>query len=157
MLNIVVDNSGSMIEGGKRFIERTLLRELRGLWIERNPIGTFRLFLLTSAGLQEVVWAVDEDVPDAVLHPHGRTSLHELLARNWGKDDGVVLLSDYCMLPEERKALRTWIGEMGTERARLLIVGDGISVNQTEQGLYTAEQVDGVFTGFLAETSKHVE
>ena len=64
-------------------------------------------------------------------------------------------LCDYCMLPEERKALRVWVGEMGIRRARLLIVGDGLSVDQTEQGLYTAEQIDGVLTEFLTEDTEN--
>ena len=45
--------------------------------------------------------------------------------------------------------------EMGIRRARLLIVGDGLSVDQTEQGLYTAEQIDGVLTEFLTEDTEN--
>ena len=155
MLNIVVDNSGSLIEGGKRFIERTLLRQLREMWFAKNPSEALCLFLLASTGLKEVMWPADEDVPDAVLLPHGHASIDGLIAHPWTKDDGVVLLCDYCMLPEERKALRTWVGKMGIRRARLLIVGDGLSVDQTEQGLYTAEQIDGVLTEFLTEDAEN--
>ena len=155
MLNIVVDNSGSLIEGGKRFIERTLLRQLREMWFAKNPPEALRLFLLKSTGLNEVTWSADEDVPNAVLSPRGRTSIDDLIAHPWTKDDGVVFLCDYCMLPEERKALRVWVSEMGIRRARLLIVGDGLSVDQTEQGLYTAEQIDGVLTEFLTEDTEN--
>lgn len=153
MLNLVVDNSGSLIEGGKRFIARTVLRQLRDFWLAMNPTGTIRLFLMTDKGLQEVAWTQDQDVPCEVLSPRGRARINDVVSHLWSEDDGVVLISDYCMLPEDRRMLRTWIEQMGVRRARLVVVGDVLSVDQTEQGLFSAEQVDGVLDGFLGETT----
>lgn len=151
MLNIVVDNSGSLIEGGKRFIARTVLRQLREFWLAMNPDGKIRLFLLSDMGLKEVSWPKDKDVPVEVLSPRGRAKINDVVSNLWQQDDGVVLISDYCMLPEDRKTLRAWIDRMGVRRARLVVLGDVLSVDQTEQGVFSAEQVDGVLSGFLAE------
>ena len=155
MLNLVVDNSGSLIEGGKRYIERTVLRQLREFWLEKNPSKSLRLFLLAQEGLQEVSWSEDEDVPSEILCPHGRARVTDVVSRQWAEDDGVVLISDYCLLPEDRKALRAWIGQLGVRRARLVVVGDVLSVDQSDQGLFTADQVDGVFDNFLAGNSEN--
>lgn len=153
MLNLVVDNSGSLIEGGKRFIVRTVLRQLREIWLANNSAEEIRLFLMTGKGLKESAWSKDQDVPSELLFPQGRATIGDVASYPWQEKDGVVLVTDYCMLPEDRKMLRRWIDQMGVRRARIIVVGDVLSVDQTEQGLYSAEQVDGILSGFLGEAT----
>jgi hypothetical protein len=147
MLNLVVDNSGSLMEGGRRFIERTVLRQIRESFLQREAPGAIRLFLLSAGGLVEAPWSKDEDVPEAVLRPHGRVSAEAVTDFAWKEDDVVVFISDFCMLPEERKSLDAWIRKMGVTRARVAVVGDVLPVGRTTQGWHSAEQVDGVLDG----------
>lgn len=147
MLNLVVDNSGSLMEGGRRFIERTVLRQIRESFLQREASGAIRLFLLSDGGLVETLWPKDEDVPEAVLRPHGRVSAETVTDFAWTEDDAIVFIGDCCMLPEERKRLNAWIQKMGVKRARVVVVGDVLPVDRTTHGWHSAEQVDGVLDG----------
>lgn len=151
MLNLVADNSGSLMECGRRFIVRTVLRQLRDFWLEENPAESLRLFLMTADGVRETAWPVDEDVPREILSPQGRAAIDGVVARQWSQADRVVVITDYCMKPKERKALGEWIVRMGVHRARVVVVGDAPDVDQTERGLFSAEQVDGALRGFHEE------
>ena len=152
MLNLVADNSGSLMEGGRRFIERTVLRQIRESFLQREASGAIRLFLLSAEGLVETPWPKDEDVPDVVLHPQGRVSMDAVTASAWTEDDAIVFTGDCCMLPEERKRLDAWIQKMGVKRARVVVVGDVLPVDRTTHGWYSAEQVDGVLDGLSLGT-----
>lgn len=144
VLHVVVDNSGSMTEGGRRFIERTAIRQLdRFLRKKRNSVA-LKLYVL-SATLQECVWSRDDEVPDAIIHPHGRMCLDPLGQATIAQDNRIVLITDN---PANRD-LRDWLTLRSTAVARVLIVGGDMDYDLRQKGIYTMDQIDDLLTGWF--------
>lgn len=147
-LCLIVDNSGSLVEGGRRFIERTVLRHIRRMLAATYPDVELCLYMLSDA-MREQDWSSEEDVPEQVLLPNGSLSLDPLLQLAPDDDRRILFVTDYCLEPAGKKRLRRWVESMTTARARLVVVGDSGLVDKRSAGIFTAEQLDGVLDGLL--------
>lgn len=142
-LNLVVDNSGSMIEGGRRFIERTVVRQF-GRYLRTGKIDAeVRLYLL-SDNLVETAWKPDEDVPAALLSPSGHLNVEALMSAPSLLDGKTVLISDFCLGTEEDQKLQEWMTRQTTEKVVAVRIGEDASTSRVAEGVFAVEQIEGL-------------
>lgn len=143
MLNMVVDNSGSMIEGGRRFIERTVVRQL-GRYLRTGKINAeVRLYLLSDS-LVETAWKPDEDVPVALLSPSGHLNVEALISAPFILSGKTVLISDFCLGAEEHQKIREWMAQQTTEKVVAVQVGDDPLTSRITEGMFAVEHIEGL-------------
>lgn len=144
-LNLVVDNSGSMIEGGRRFIERTVVRQF-GRYLRTGKIDAdVRLYLL-SDNLVETAWKPDEDVPAALLSPSGHLNVEALMSAPSLWDGKTVLISDFCLGTEEDQKLQEWMTRQTTEKVVAVRIGEDASTSRVAEGVFAVEQIEGLLS-----------
>lgn len=144
-LNLVVDNSGSMIEGGRRFIERTVVRQF-GRYLRTGKISAeVRLYLL-SDNLVETAWKPDEDVPAALLSPSGHLNVEALISAPFLSDGKTVLISDFCLGTEEDQKIREWMTRQMTEKVVAVKIGEDASASRVAEGVFAVEQIEGLLS-----------
>lgn len=143
-LNLVVDNSGSMIEGGRRFIERTVVRQF-GRYLRTGKISAeVRLYLL-SDNLIETAWKPDEDVPAALLSPSGHLNVETLMSAPSLMEGKTVLISDSCLSTEDQK-LQEWMARQTTEKVVVVRIGEDASTSRVAEGVFAVEQIEGLLS-----------
>lgn len=144
-LNLVVDNSGSMIEGGRRFIERTVVRQF-GRYLRTGKISAeVRLYLL-SDNLVETAWKPDEDVPAALLSPSGHLNVETLMSAPSLMEGKTVLISDSCLSTEEDQKLQEWMARQTTEKVVVVRIGEDASTSRVAEGVFAVEQIEGLLS-----------
>lgn len=144
-LNLVVDNSGSMIEGGRRFIERTVVRQF-GRYLRTGKISAeVRLYLL-SDNLIETAWKPDEDVPAALLSPSGHLNVETLMSAPSLMEGKTVLISDSCLSTEEDQKLQEWMARQTTEKVVVVRIGEDASTSRVAEGVFAVEQIEGLLS-----------
>ena len=144
-LNLVVDNSGGMIEGGRRFVERTVVRQF-GRYLRAGRISAeVRLYLL-SDNLVETAWKPDEDVPAALLSPSGHLNVETLVSAPSLLEGKIVLVSDFCFSIEEKKKLQEWMARKTTEKVVAVRIGEDASISRVAEGVFAVEQIEGLLS-----------
>jgi hypothetical protein len=144
-LNLVVDNSGSMIEGGRRFIERTVVRQF-GRYLRTGKISAeVRLYLL-SDNLVETAWKPDEDVPAALLSPSGHLNVETLMSAPSLMEGKTVLISDSCLSTEEDQKLQEWMARQTTEKVVVVRIGEDALTSRVAEGVFAVEQIEGLLS-----------
>jgi hypothetical protein len=144
-LNLVVDNSGSMIEGGRRFIERTVVRQF-GRYLRTGKISAeVRLYLL-SDNLVETAWKPDEDVPAALLFPSGHLNVETLMSAPSLMEGKTVLISDSCLSTEEDQKLQEWMARQTTEKVVVVRIGEDALTSRVAEGVFAVEQIEGLLS-----------
>ena len=142
-LNLIVDNSGSMIEGGRRFIERTVVRQF-GRYLRTGQIDADARLYLLSNDLAETSWRPDEDVPAAILSPSGHLNVDALISAPFTADDKIVLITDFCLGTEENRSVREWMARQTTDRVLVVQIGEGVSESKANDGIFAVEQIEGL-------------
>lgn len=143
MLNLVVDNSGSMIEGGRRFVERTVVRQL-GRFLRTGAVKSeVRLYLL-SGNLVETSWSPDVDVPPAILSPSGRLNVEALLSAPFLPSAKTVFITDFCFGTEDERKIRDLITQKHSGRVFVVRIGEGASSDRVDDGVFTVERIEGL-------------
>lgn len=144
-LNLVVDNSGSMIEGGRRFIERTIVRQF-GRYLRTGKINAEARLYLLSDSLVETAWQPDEDVPAALLSPSGHMNVEVLMSAPSLSSGKTVLISDFCLGTEEEQKIREWMARQTTENVVAVQIGDDASTSRVAEGKFAVEQIEGLLS-----------
>ncbi len=142
-LNLVVDNSGSMIEGGRRFIERTVVRQF-GRYLRTGKINSEARLYLLSDRLVETAWQPEEDVPDALLSPSGHLNVEVLMSAPSLSSGKTVLISDFCFDTEEEQKIREWMARQTTEKVVAVRIGEDASTSRVAEGKFAVEQIEGL-------------
>ena len=134
-----------MIEGGRRFIERTVVRQF-GRYLRTGKISAeVRLYLL-SDNLVETAWKPDEDVPAALLSPSGHLNVEALMSASSLLEGKTVLISDFCLSTEEDQKLKEWMARQTAERAVAVRIGEDASTSRVAEGVFAVEQIEGLLS-----------
>ena len=116
MLHLVCDISGSMSEGGKPFILRTLPRPWRN-GCNRVWKAEIRLCAWSSEARSIPDWSVTDDLPVEMLVCHGSTNGQALVQLLGNEPDGkVLILTDGFWTRDDVKTPSRW--QEGSRRIR---------------------------------------
>ena len=134
-----------MIEGGRRFIARTVVRQF-GRYLRTGKISAeVRLYLL-SDNLVETAWKPDEDVPAALLSPSGHLNVETLMSAPSLMEGKTVLISDSCLSTEEDQKLQEWMARQTTEKVVVVRIGEDASTSRVAEGVFAVEQIEGLLS-----------
>lgn len=147
---LVCDTSGSMIEGGKRFIMRGLVRQFEQyLRFGYATNVDLRLVALRDHATQ-LSWHPGDEVPGELLECRGSLEAAELVAL-LGEDeaDRYLLLTDGFWPDDPRKHLNQWRDALPAEALRIVKVGADSNPKLIGGGVFEAEQFYEAMDGWL--------
>jgi len=123
VLNLIVDTSGSMIEGGKRLIARGIARQVEQFIRLGYATAEIRLF---SAGdsAASVDWNPDTEYPDSLLTCSGLLNMSLLLDVLKDSKGKYLFLSDCSWDSRTKRAFMTWLGAMPEDSVRIIQIGN---------------------------------
>lgn len=119
---IVCDISGSMMECGKRFIMRTVLRTIDQYYQMLNPAAELKIMGLRSS-LEKTEWSSGDALPDLLMDCSGQSSVAALIDE-FGDylDSPIIFLTDGYWDGEEEK-FSSWIESVDEDCVRVILIG----------------------------------
>ena len=125
---ILIDASGSMTEGGKRYMVRNVARTVEQFVRLRYLDGPVRLAAFKNGEAWTVDWNVDEEFPlDLVFNEHP-SSLLELQQFLKGTTGRFLLVSDGFIDRKSASAITNWrAGLSGNELFFIPVGGDAVT------------------------------
>lgn len=120
---VICDMSGSMIEDGRRFIVRNLMRTVDQYF--RLHDSAPELFIVHWSSIVDVMkWDPGQDFPEEMLACWGKTSGEALADKLSGIADGYfMLITDGYWAHETAKIIATWSRTLPDGHFRILTVG----------------------------------
>lgn len=152
---LVCDVSGSMLEAGKRFVVRGLVREAE----QYLRLGYGRLGYRTGPDIELVAWnnevrslawSPGDEVPVG-LFDCGNSADGEALAQLLGvqTDDKFIVLTDGFWLEESRAAIRRWKEGLAPDALRVIKVGADANPRLKGPEVFEAEDFFAAMDGWL--------
>lgn len=148
---LVCDASGSMVEGGKRFIVRGLVREVEQYFrLGYAPRADLRLVAWQNHVVQ-LVWQPGDEVPAAQLECEGQADAGEL-TRLLGAAGGdrYLILSDGYWTDESRRELKRWRESLSGDALRIVKIGADANPKLTGPDVFESEDFFAAMDGWLA-------
>lgn len=148
---LVCDASGSMVEGGKRFIVRGLVREIEQYFrLGFAPRTELRLVAWQDHAI-ELRWRPGDEIPAAQLECQGSTSA-AALAQLVGAtpEDRYVILSDGFWTDESRRELKRWRAGLPVDALRIIKTGADANPKLTGADVFDSEAFFAAMDGWLA-------
>lgn len=148
---LVCDASGSMVEGGKRFIVRGLIRQVEQFFrLGHAPRVDLRLVAWQDRAVQ-LAWEAGDDVPTGQLECKGQADardLTRLLGASAG--DRYLILSDGYWTDESRRELKRWRESLSGDAVRILKIGADANPKLTGPDTFETEDFFAAMDGWLA-------
>lgn len=122
-LFLVCDTSGSMSEGGKPFITRTVVKTIAQLM---HLAGRKEQIRLCAWGTEAVFneWAMTDDYPEHMLVCRGTSSAIALTRLLGDSPDGkILLLTDGFWNSTEARHLKKWRARLPGDWVRIIKIG----------------------------------
>lgn len=141
-VSIICDLSGSMVEGGKRFITRTIVRAIEQYF--RLGFGEEAQLRLVawSSQVQTADWPEKADIPAALLECTGSAD-HEQLVAELGcpQDEFFIIVTDGYWSKNTRDGLKQWRDQL--RPGALVVIKTGSDANPLlkGKGVYSSESV----------------
>lgn len=151
VLWLVCDASGSMIEGGKRFIIRGLVRQVEQHFrLGYAAMPDLRLVAWRDQSSQ-VAWQPGDEVPGELLDSQGSADAVGLLTM-LGQDDSdrYLLLTDGFWSDDSRRAIKRWRDTLPPNALRIIKVGADANPKLIGDGVFEAEQFLEAMDGWFA-------
>ncbi len=147
---LVCDASGSMVEGGKRFIVRGLIRQFEQYFrLGHAPRADLRLVAWQDHAVQ-LVWETDDEVPAGQLDCKGQADagdLTRLLGVSVG--DRYLILSDGYWTEESRRELKSWRERLSGDALRIVKIGADANPKLTGPDVFEPEDFFAAVDGWL--------
>lgn len=146
-LTLAVDVSGSMFEGGRRWIARGIVREIEQY--VRLGYGKANLRLVAAgAEPREITWNLDDDVPAAILDCQGPFDMSRLLAFLKDVSGPILYVGDADWPVKATRALGAWLAMRSGDSFRAIVLGDE-RPKVLRGRLFAADEVFAALDGFL--------
>ena len=151
-LHLVCDISGSMSEGGKPFIMRTLVTtvaqcELYGYW--RAEIT---LWAWDSEARRIPDWGARSEFPEQLLLCAGTANCSSLIQSFGDKPDGKILLfTDGFWSRDDARALKRWKDSLPSNTLRIIKIGPDANPQLKGLDLFSSEELFSALDGWLQE------
>lgn len=147
---VVCDVSGSMLEGGKRFIVRGLLNQI-GQFVRLGYLSDVNVRIATwSNELKILEWSLTDEVPAEILNCRGSACGDALTQFNRESvSDRFLILSDGFWSDKTRKDVGAWRSELSETAVRAIRVGADANPKFIGPNVFEAEDfflaLDGWF------------
>lgn len=148
---LVCDASGSMVEGGKRFIVRGLVREVEQYFrLGYAPRSELKLVSWQDRAVL-LPWQPGDEVPAEQLECKGSGNA-EALIRLVGATvgDRYVILSDGYWADKTRRELKRWSEGLSGDALRIIRIGADANPKLTGTDVFESEDVLAAMDGWLA-------
>lgn len=153
-LHLICDISGSMSEGGKPFILRTVVMTV-AQWA-RLKYGHTAIMLCAWAteARQWADWSVKDEFPLDMLVCKGTTNARALIQLLGSKPDGnVLILTDGFWARDDAKALSRWQQDLPPDTLRVIQIGADANPHLPKElkgaKVFAAEEVLAALDGWL--------
>lgn len=148
-LHLVCDISGSMGDGGKQFITRTLVMTI-AQWVR---LGYGRAEIKLCAWASDVHylpdWKVNDEYPDELLACIGTSHGAPLTQLLGEKPDGkVLLLTDGFWTREDAKLLKGWKERLPPDTLRIIKIGADANPQLKGSDVFASEDLFAVLDGW---------
>jgi hypothetical protein len=149
---LVCDVSGSMLEAGKRFIVRSLVRQAEQYI--RLGYGTRPDIKLVAwnNNARNLAWSPGDEVP-VDLFDCRNSADGEVLAKVFGgrADDRFIILTDGFWSDESRIAVKRWKEGLGLDALRVIKVGADANSRLKGPNVFEAEDFFAAIDGWLGK------
>ena len=148
-LYLICERSGSMIESGKRFIVRNIIRTIDQYYrLQRGP-SEIKLVAWSDEAIV-AKWQPGQEVPDALLVCKGEASgeaLTEKLKSVSG--DYAAIITDGYWTSETRRAVGSWSKALGANHLRIIKVGEDADLRMKGPSVFEAEDLLAALKGWI--------
>ena len=148
---LVCDASGSMVEGGKRFVVRGLVREVEQyLRLGYAPRAELKLVAWRDRAVQ-LPWQPGDEVPVEQLECKGSgnaAAVTQILGATAG--DRYVIFSDGYWTDEARRELKRWREGLTDDSLRVIKIGADANPKLAGPGVFESEDFFAAMDGWLA-------
>jgi hypothetical protein len=146
---LVWDVSGSMVENGKRFIARSVVRMTEQYCRLGYGIADLKL-AAWSDDARIIEWNPDDEFPAEMLHCEGGSSVRALVTLLGEQPNGkVMLVTDGWWTSEDMKALKGWKDRLPPETLRVIKVGSDASLQLKGADVFAAEDLPAALDDWL--------
>lgn len=158
-LHLVCDISGSMSEGGKPFILRTVVTTVaQWLWLEYG-LAEIKLCAWASEARYWPDWGIKDEFPAEMLVCKGSANGLALIQLLGNELDGkVLILTDGFWTRDDVKALNRWQEGLPPNTLRIIQIGADANPHLSKElkgaRVFAAEEVLAVLDGWLQENEE---
>ena len=146
-VTIICDLSGSMMECGKRFIMRTVLRTVDQYFQMLNPDIEIELFGWKE-DVKRLDWAPGDRAPDALMNCSGRASVSALTSEVGDcLDVAIVILTDGHW-DDSQKQFEGWASSVAANHLRVILLGADANIKTKNDCTFMAEHIFAALEGF---------
>ena len=146
---LICDISGSMVESGKRFILRNLVRTVDQYYrLQKSQVE----IKLIPWGKEAVIakWVPGQEVPAALVNCEGNASGDALVEKVRGLEDGYfAILTDGYWSPDTRKQIGNWSKSLAPNRLRIIKIGEDADPRLKGPSVFDAEDLLPALKGWV--------
>ena len=146
---LICDTSGSMIEGGKCFILRNIIRTIDQYYrLQKNPPE----IKLIPWGKEAMVakWTPGQEVPGALQHCEGDASGDALIEKvKELHSDYFAILTDGYWSPAARKQVGAWSKGLAPNHFRIIKIGEDADPRLKGPSVFAAEDLLPALKGWV--------
>ncbi len=148
-LNIIVDVSGSMSEGGKHLIARGVVRSLEQYF--RLGYGCADLKLVAWNKEARIInWIPDKELPMELLRCEGMANAKTLITLLGEQPKGnVLIITDGFWSQDDAKALKRWKKNLQRDTLRIIKVGADANPHLRGTDVFASEEIFCALDGWL--------
>lgn len=146
---LVCDKSGSMIESGKRFVLRNLVRTIDQYYRLQEGQVEIKLVPWGREALIEK-WTPGQEAPEALLQCEGDASGEVLVEKLRGHEDGYfAILTDGYWSPSARKQIAAWSKGLPKNHLRIIKIGEDADPRLKGPSVFDAEDLLPALQGWV--------
>lgn len=140
-INLLCDTSGSMAEGGKRYILRNQIRAIDQYYRLLGKNVDIKL-ILWSNNPAVIDWGRGQDVPDGILDCNGRSDMSALIKAIGSDNEGYfAVLSDCFWDSNTRKELSEWSRALRPNHFRIIKIGEDANPSIKGPNVYEGSEL----------------
>ena len=150
ILNIVIDCSGSMVEGGKRLIARGVCRQIEQY--SRLGYAAFQIQLIAAnSKVVEVEWEPDQEYPEKLFECCESIAAAPLLEALSQKQGKFLFLTDCAWNKKLKLAIGDWCKQIAPDFCRIIKIGNEPAPRIANIEIFTAEDVFAALDKWVGE------
>lgn len=149
-LHLVCDISGSMSDGGKPFIMRTLVTSVAQWVLYGNGRTEITLLAWGSEARRIPDWGLRSEFPEVLLSCAGTSNSLSLIQSLGEKPDGkVLILTDGFWTREDARNLRRWMDGLPSNTLRVIKIGTDANPQLKGSEIFASEELFAALDGWM--------
>ena len=152
IVHLVCDTSGSMSDGGKSFIMRTLVTTI-AQWVSYGYGRTEIALWAWGSEVRRIPgWGTRSEFPEELLSCAGTANGSSLIQSLGDKPDGKVLLfTDGFLSRDDARALKRWKDNLPSNVLRIITIGADANTQLKGPELFSSDELFSALEGWLQE------